>query len=145
MTTEIKFGTDGWRSVIADGFTFDNVRRVTQAACDVARQNSRSRLIVVGFDHRFFSDRYAQVAAGIAAGNGFRAEISKDPLSSPALSFEVHRRKAALGFMITASHNPPIFNGFKLKGAHGGSVDESVTRQVEARLDVSEVRSQPEK
>ena len=143
MSQEIKFGTDGWRSVIADGFTFANVRRVAQAACDVARQTSRSRLIVVGWDNRFFSDRYADVAAAVAAGNGFRAERSSAPLTSPALAHEVHRRKAALGFMITASHNPAIFNGFKLKGAHGGSVDESVTRLVEGRLDAGDLRQDP--
>src|SRR5690349_16284234 len=130
---EIKFGTDGWRAVISDGFTFQNVRRVAQAACDVARKTSKSRLLLVGFDRRFFSEKFAESAAQVAVANGFRVEMSREPISSPTLSSQVRQRKAALGFMITASHNPYYFNGFKLKGAHGGSVDDIVARSVEDR------------
>ncbi len=137
---EIKFGTDGWRAVISDGFTFNNVRRVAQAACDVARKTSKSRLLLVGFDRRFFSDKFAETAAQVAVANGFRVELSKDPISSPTLSSQVRQRKAALGFMITASHNPYYFNGFKLKGVHGGSVDDIIARSVEDRLDAGEVQ-----
>ncbi|MBV9080550.1 MAG: phosphoglucomutase/phosphomannomutase family protein [Elusimicrobia bacterium] len=143
MAYEIKFGTDGWRDVIGDGFTFANVKRAAQAACDVARKESKSRLILIGFDRRFFSDRFAEAAASVAAGNGFRVELASQPISSPTLSFHVHQRRAAMGFMITASHNPYRFNGFKLKGVHGGSVDESVTKAVEARLDISDIQTAP--
>lgn len=138
MPYEIKFGTDGWRAIIGDGFTFANVKRVAQAACDVTRQNSKSRLILVGYDRRFFSEKFAETAASVAQANGFKVEMTDEPCSSPALSFQVKARKAAIGFMITASHNPYKFNGFKLKGPHGGSVDEDVTRAVENRVDVNE-------
>ncbi len=141
MTYEIKFGTDGWRAVIGDGFTFANVRRATQAACDVIRQTSKSRLILIGYDRRFFSDRFAETAASVATGNGFKVEMSAQPISSPALSFHVKQRKAAMGFMITASHNPYKFNGFKLKGPHGGSVAEEITKAVEGRVDISDIRT----
>jgi phosphomannomutase len=141
MTYEIKFGTDGWRAVIGDGFTFANVRRAAQAACDVIRQNAKSRLLLIGYDRRFFSDRFAQTAASVAVANGFKVEMASQPVSSPALSFHVKQRKAAMGFMITASHNPYKFNGFKLKGPHGGSVDETITRAVENRVDAGDIRT----
>ncbi len=144
MNDEIKFGTDGWRGVISDEFTFQNVKRVAQAACDVARKTSKSRLILVGFDRRFFSDKFAMTAANVAVGNGFRVEMSKEPISSPTLSFQVKRKKAATGFMITASHNPYYFNGFKLKGPHGGSADDVVTKSVEDRIDAGEVQYEEE-
>lgn len=141
MSYEIKFGTDGWRSAISDGFTFDNVKRVAQAACDVIRKSSKSRLLLIGYDRRFFSDKFADTAAKVASANGFHVEIGREPISSPALSFHVKQRKAAMGFMITASHNPYYFNGFKMKGPHGGSVDETVTRNVEDRIDSGDVHS----
>lgn len=141
MNYEIKFGTDGWRAVIADGFTFANLRRAAQAASDAARQLSKSRLLLVGYDRRFFSRQFAETAARVAVANGFRVEIADQPVSSPALSFQVKDRKAALGFMITASHNPPLFNGFKVKGPHGGSVDETVTALIESRVDVGDLRT----
>lgn len=140
MNSHIEFGTDGWRSVIADGFTFTNVRRVTQAACDVLRKTSKSRLLLIGYDRRFFSKRFAETAARVAVGNGFKVEISSDPIGSPTLSYQVKNRRAAAGFMITASHNPFQFNGFKIKGPHGGSVDETVTRLIEERIDAGDIR-----
>lgn len=138
--TEIKFGTDGWRSVIADGFTFENVRRVTQATCDVLRRSSKSRLILIGYDHRFFSPQFAETAARVAIGNGFKVEMSSEPVSSPCLSFMAQNRRSASGIMITASHNPATFSGFKLKSPEGGSVDETTTKSIEDRLDVSDIR-----
>lgn len=138
---EIKFGTDGWRSVISDGFTFHNVKRVAQAACDVARKISKSRLLLIGYDRRFFSSEFAQTAGRVAVANGFKVEISSDAISSPALSSQVAQRKAALGFMITASHNPYYFNGFKLKGVHGGSVTDDIAKNVEDRLDINPIQS----
>src|SRR5438045_3957760 len=102
MSSEIKFGTDGWRAVIADGFTFTNVKRTAQSVCDVARKLSKSRLILVGYDRRFFSERFAETAARVATANGFRVELSSAPLSSPALASQVNERRAAIGIMITA-------------------------------------------
>ena len=140
MSYEIKFGTDGWRAVISDGFTFSNVKRAAQAACDVVRKVSKSRLILIGYDRRFFSPQFADTAARVAVANGFKVEIADQPISSPTLSFQVHQKKAGMGFMITASHNPYYFNGFKMKGAQGGSVDESVTKQVEDRVDAGDIQ-----
>lgn len=140
MPEEIKFGTDGWRAVIADEFTFENVKKVAQAACDTIRKSSKSRLILVGYDHRFFSEQFAETAARVALANGFRVEMSNEPIGSPVLSFQVRQRKAALGFMITASHNPCTFNGFKMKSASGGPVDVEFTQQVEARIDVGDIQ-----
>jgi phosphomannomutase len=141
MAYEIKFGTDGWRDVIADGFTFDNVAKVTQACCDVIRKISKNRLVVVGYDNRFFSEEFAQSVARVASSNGLKVELSSKPVSSPLISFHTKARKAAMGFMITASHNPYYFSGFKIKGPHGGSVNESVTKLVEDRLGLSEVQN----
>jgi phosphomannomutase len=137
MNNVISFGTDGWRAIIGDGFTFDNVKRVAQAACDMARAESKSKRIAVGYDHRFLSERFAETVARVAAGNGFDVELSAGAISSPTLSHRVHERKAAFGFMITASHNPPTFNGFKIKGQHGGSVPETITKKVMELLDVN--------
>src|SRR5688572_25944812 len=125
--TKIKFGTDGWRSVIAEDFTFGNVKRVSQGLIQVLPTLSKSKLVLIGYDRRFFSREFAETAARVVMGNGYKAEISNEPISSPCLSFNVHQRKAAVGIMITGSHNPYIFNGFKLKGPHGGSVDEIFT------------------
>ena len=82
MPYEIKFGTDGWRAIIGDGFTFANVKRVAQAACDVTRQNSKSHLILVGYDRRFFSEKFAETAASVAQANGFKVEMTDEPCSS---------------------------------------------------------------
>jgi phosphomannomutase len=140
MRYELKFGTVGGRAVISDGFTFSNVKRAVQAACDVVRKVSKSRLILIGYDRRFFSPQFAETAARVAVANGFKVEMTNQPISSPTLSFQVRDKKAGMGFMITASHNPYYFNGFKLKGAHGGSVDESITKQVEDRVDAGDIQ-----
>ncbi len=139
--TPIKFGTDGWRSVIADGFTFENVKRVTQATCDVLRRSSKSRLIVIGYDNRFFSPQFADTAAKVALGNGFKVEMGSESVSSPCLAFMAQNRKSASGIMITASHNPATFSGFKLKSPLGGSVDETTTNSIEDRMDVTEIQT----
>ncbi len=140
MLQEIKFGTDGWRAVIGDGFTFQNLKNAVQATCDVLRKTSKSRLIIIGYDCRFFSNRFAEVAAQVALGNGFKVEIASEPIGSPVLSIAVKEKKAALGFMITASHNPSQFNGFKLKGPQGGSVDVNFTKTIEDRIGINEVK-----
>ncbi|MCG3203809.1 MAG: Phosphoglucomutase [Elusimicrobia bacterium] len=139
---EIKFGTDGWRDVISDGFTFRNVKRAAQATCEVARKNSKSRMILVGYDNRFFSYEFAQTAAKVAVGNGFKVEFASHPVSSPVLSSQVRQRKAAIGIMITASHNPYYFNGYKLKGGHGGSVTDDIPKAIEDRLDVHPIQEE---
>lgn len=143
---EIKFGTDGWRGVIAEDFTFANVVRVAQAAADYWRANlepETSSRIVIGFDRRFLSDEFARVAAAVFAGNGFQVLLAPEPVPTPAISYAVKAHKAVGGVMITASHNPPRFNGFKLKSYFGGSAPPEVCQAVEGLLDKSPISKMP--
>jgi phosphomannomutase len=141
---QIKFGTDGWRSVIAEDFTFGNVRRVAQAAADYWSANpapDTRKNIVVGYDRRFLSDEFGQAVAEVLAANDFDVVLTPEPTPTPAVSFAVKALKAAGGVMITASHNPPIFNGFKLKSHLGGSADPAICQAVEGFLDRNPPRS----
>ena len=141
---QIKFGTDGWRAVIADDFTFANVERVAQAAADYWCANpipDTEKAIVVGYDRRFLSDQFAQRTAEILAGNGFRVTLTDAPTPTPAVSLAVKVRRAVGGVMITASHNPAAFNGFKLKAHYGGSAESALCHEVEAMLDRSPVKA----
>ena len=142
--TPIKFGTDGWRAVIAEGFTFANVARVAQATADywtAVPVAGRERKIIVGYDRRFFSDRFAQTCAEVFAGNEFQVVLTPEPTPTPSVSFAVTDQKAVGAVMITASHNPPIFNGFKLKSYYGGSSGPEECKAVEGFLDRNPVRS----
>lgn len=136
-TAAIHFGTDGWRAVISDEFTFSNVRHVAQAIAQwvlEAQTADGPSGVVVGFDTRFLSDRYAIEVARVLAGNGLRVYLSHNTCPTPALSWAVRSRHAAAGVMITASHNPPRYNGIKVKAAHGGSALPSETAIIEAHL-----------
>ena len=140
----LKFGTDGWRAVIAEDFTFANVERVTQATADYWTTNpprATEKKIIVGYDRRFLSDQFARRAAEILVGNGFAVVLTSTPTPTPAVSYLVKAERAAGGVMITASHNPPSFNGFKLKADFGGSAEPSMCQAVEALLDHSPIRS----
>ena len=111
----IQFGTDGWRAVIAEDFTFANVEGVSQAAADYWSANpvaGTERKIVVGYDRRFLSDNFGQRVAEVFAGNGYQVVLTPEPTPTPSVSFAVKHQRAIGGVMITASHNPPIFNGF---------------------------------
>lgn len=144
--TPIKFGTDGWRAIIAEDFTFENLDRVSQATANYWKNNppeGTKPWIVVGYDRRFLSDQFARRTAEVLAGNGFGVILTDQPTSTPAVSFAVRAHQAVGGIMITASHNPPIFNGFKLKAFFGGSADPSICQAVEAQLDQCPVRSLP--
>jgi len=135
---QIKFGTDGWRAVIAEDFTFANVARVSQATADYWRANpvaGTERKVIVGYDRRFLSDRFAQCAAEVFAGNDFHVVLTPEPTPTPSVSFAVKAQRAVGGVMITASHNPPIFNGFKLKSYYGGSSNSETCQTVESFLD----------
>jgi phosphomannomutase len=145
----IKFGTDGWRAVIAEDFTFANVARVAQATADYWKsevQSPKSKIfgyelkVVVGYDRRFFSDQFARCAAEILAGNGFQVILTPEATPTPSVSFAVKNLCAVGGVVITASHNPPIFNGFKLKSYYGGSSDPETCKAVENFLDKNPVR-----
>src|SRR4051812_36866477 len=140
----IKFGTDGWRAVIAEDFTFANVDRVSQATADYWAANpvaGTEKQVIVGYDRRFFSDQFGQRIAQVFAGNGFQVVLTPDPTPTPSVSFAVKQQRAVGGVMITASHNPPIFNGFKLKSDYGGSAESATCQAVEGFLDRNPVRA----
>jgi alpha-D-glucose phosphate-specific phosphoglucomutase len=132
----IKFGTDGWRAVISDTFTFANVRLVAQAIADYVLEevDDDQPEVVVGFDTRFLSDRYATEVACVLAGNRIVAHLTRADAPTPAISYAVVHKKAAAGVMITASHNPPRYNGIKLKSAFGGAASPEQAGRVEAHL-----------
>jgi phosphomannomutase len=138
---QIKFGTDGWRAVIAREFTFSNLARVAQAYADFlksASQNAtQSPLVVIGFDRRFLSEHFAQQATEIMAGNGFRVAMFSEAQPTPVISWAVKDLNAAGGIVITASHNPATFNGFKIKAPWGGSAAPETTAAVEKLVDLN--------
>ncbi len=133
----IKFGTDGWRAVISDTFTFANLQLVAQAIADYVLEETEISQpeVVVGFDTRFLSDRYAVEVARVLAGNGIVAWLTRADTPTPAISYNVVYKQAAAGVMITASHNAPRYNGVKLKASYGGSVSEQQGHMVERLLD----------
>ena len=139
---QIRFGTDGWRAVIAEDFTFANVDRVAQATADYWNLNpvpGTGKKAVVGFDRRFLSDQFARRTAEILVANGFQVTLTSEPTPTPAVSLAVKTQRAIGGVMITASHNPPVFNGFKLKAHYGGSAETDICQGVEAMLDQTPV------
>ena len=141
----IKFGTDGWRAVIAEDFTFANVARVSQAAADYWSAHpvpGTEKKIIVGYDRRFLSDQFARRGAEVFAGNGFEVVLTPEPTPTPSVSFAVKHQHAVGGVMITASHNPPEFNGYKLKSFYGGSADAETCKDVETLLDRNGIQSQ---
>lgn len=144
----IHFGTDGWRAVISDSFTFANLRMVAQAIADAAASeqwqtgdNVDPRKFVVGFDTRFLSDRYAADVARVLAANGFTVFLAQADAPTPAISYAVKKLHAAGGVMITASHNAPRYNGVKLKAAYGGSALPEECRRVEVYINDNEERA----
>lgn len=147
----IHFGTDGWRAVISDTFTFHNLRLVSQAIADAAHSDHwnigapvsadvDANKMVVGYDTRFLSDRYAMDVARVLAGNGYTVYLAQSDAPTPAISFAVRHLGAVGGIMITASHNAPRYNGMKLKAAYGGSALPEQCRRVEVYLNDNEQR-----
>ncbi|MGD2145855.1 MAG: phosphoglucomutase/phosphomannomutase family protein [Anaerolineae bacterium] len=138
----IKFGTDGWRAVISDTFTFANLRLVAQAIADyVLEEGAGPAEAVIGFDTRFLSDRYAVEVARVLAGNGLIAHLTRSDAPTPAISYAVLHKKAAAGVMITASHNAPRYNGLKLKAGFGGAALPEQAERVEAFLTRNQERA----
>ncbi|KGQ22686.1 phosphohexomutase domain-containing protein [Thermus filiformis] len=129
----IRFGTDGWRGIIAQDFTFDNLIKVAEAYAKYLQDEGKGR-VVVGYDTRFMADRFAQEAARVLAEAGLEVHLSPGPLPTPVLSFAVVHLKADGGLMLTASHNPPEYLGVKIKGPYGGSATPEMVKEVEARL-----------
>jgi phosphomannomutase len=132
MATQIVFGTDGWRAVIAKDYTFPNVRRVADALSRLLKHGSK---VVVGYDHRFLSEDFARHAASVLAAAGHKVVLTSSPVSTPALSFSLRKLKTDAGVMITASHNPANYNGFKVKVPPGCSADPEYTGRLENLMD----------
>lgn len=133
---KIKFGTDGWRAVIARDYTFENVERVAQAYADYLLKDGKAEpFVVVGYDRRFLSEMFAQRGAEVLAGNGLRISLFNEAAPTPLISWAVKELNAQGGVVITASHNPPDFNGFKIKAPWGGSASPETTAAVEKLVD----------
>ena len=118
--TKIKFGTDGWRAIIAKEYTTDNVARVSIAVADWLNENNENPSVVIGHDCRFAGELFAETATKVLASKGILVKLAKGFVSTPMVSLGVVSEKASLGVVITASHNPPSYNGYKLKGDFGG-------------------------
>ncbi len=132
----VRFGTDGWRAVISENFTFANLRLVAQAIADfILEQESERPSAVIGFDTRFLSDRYAAEVARIMTANNIDAWLARADTPTPAISYAVVNKKATAGIMLTASHNAPRYNGVKLKAHYGGSASPAQNKRIEYLLE----------
>ena len=135
MTQEIKFGTDGWRGIIADDFTFANVRRVAGAiASYVQKYENAQRGVIVGYDARFASPQAARVVADVIAAAGIPVKLANDYTPTPAVSYAVKQQGAAGGVMVTSSHNPWNWNGVKFKAHFGGSATPAIMKKIEEEM-----------
>src|SRR5438067_10886229 len=128
----IKFGTDGWRGIIADDFTYDNVRRVADAIASYVLKNEYpAHGVIVGYDTRFASQRVARVASEVLVGAGIPVKLAGDYSPTPAISLAVKASGAAVGVVITSSHNPWNWNGVKFKAKFGGSATPAIMKIIE--------------
>jgi phosphomannomutase len=135
MIQAIHFGTDGWRGVIAEDYTYENVRRVTQGfAAYMLNHKHAGEWIVVGHDKRFASEGFAAAVAEVLAGNGFHVYLTEGATPTPVIAFSVVNLKAAGAVNITASHNPATDNGFKVRDHHGGAIDPDGLLEIEASI-----------
>jgi len=135
--SEIQFGSDGWRGKIAEDYTFDNVRRATQGFANYLHDEKRDKVhqgIVIGYDYRFGSEDFAAAAAEVLAGNDIPVLLVQDAIPTPLVSFSVLDRQAAGAVVITASHNPPADNGFKVRDHRGAAIVPDELKQIEARI-----------
>ncbi|MEA5541707.1 phosphoglucomutase/phosphomannomutase family protein [Limnoraphis robusta Tam1] len=146
MSKPIKFGTDGWRGVIADDFTFERVALVAPLAAQVLEEiyghNAASRTVFVGYDRRFLAEEFALVAAQAIQAAGYDVKLSQGYAPTPAYSLVAHQQQALGAVVLTASHNPGKYLGLKVKGAFGGSVGPDVTQEIEARLDLPQLKAE---
>lgn len=129
--TKIKFGTDGWRAIIAKDFTEENVARVTEATAVWLNKNFEKPSVVVGHDCRFAGELFAETVAKVLIANNIKVFLAKDFVSTPMVSLGALKFKASLGIIITASHNPPSYNGYKLKGHYGGPLGPEKIQEIE--------------
>ena len=128
---KIKFGTDGWRAIIAKEYTVDNVARVAVASASWLKHNFKNPSVVIGHDCRFAGEMFAETTAKVMANAGVKVYLAKDFVTTPMVSLGTLKQKASLGVVITASHNPPSYNGFKLKGNFGGPLLPKEIQEVE--------------
>ena len=144
MPHSIKFGTDGWRGVIAEDYTFDNVRRAAQGFASYLLGRGKASAIVVGHDKRFDSEHFAAAAAEVLAGNGLHVYLTYGPTPTPVIAYSVVNKHAAGAINITASHNPSTDNGFKVRDPSGGAIDPAGLSEIEALIpdSVDKVRRQ---
>jgi alpha-D-glucose phosphate-specific phosphoglucomutase len=135
MTQKVKFGTDGWRGEIAEDYTFDNVRRTAQGfASYLVEQGNVGRWVVVGYDKRFHSENFAATTAEVLAGNGLNVYLTNGATPTPVIAYAVVNKKACGAVNITASHNPPTDNGFKVRDENGGAIDPEGLKMIEALI-----------
>ena len=140
--TDIKFGTDGWRGLIADDFTFENVRRVAGAiASYVLKHEDPAHGIIIGYDTRFASDRAGRAVADVVAAAGIPVRLANDYIPTPAVSYNVKKLGAAGGVMVTSSHNPWNWNGVKFKAKFGGSATPAIMKVIEDELAIGAMPS----
>lgn len=141
----IKFGTDGWRAVISEDFTFENVAITAQAIADFVNSQEepvyKKKTLVIGYDTRFLSGKYSEIMAGVLAGNGISVILSDRPSPTPAVCVYIKDKKLTGGVMITASHNPYMYNGVKYKGFFGGSAGSDIINAIENNLYKNPVKS----
>jgi alpha-D-glucose phosphate-specific phosphoglucomutase len=143
-SVQIKFGTDGWRAIIAEDFTFANARLAANAiARYVIRSEDARKGVIIGYDHRFASDTVAAAVADVITATGTSVWLTDKPCPTPAVSLLVRQRQAAGGVVITASHNPYRWNGIKYKASYGSSALPSIVAQIEQELDVATHRATP--
>ena len=144
MQANIKFGTDGWRAKIADTYTFDNVRRCAQGYASYLNSlNSKNKKVVVGYDKRFLSEDFAKAAAEVMAGNGYQVFLTNGATPTPVISYSVVATKSLGAINITASHNPPTDNGFKVRDEFGGAIAPEGLKKIESYIpsDQGDVKS----
>jgi len=135
MSVKIKFGTDGWRGTIAEDYTFANVRRCAQGFAEyLLEQGFRDEWVVVGYDMRFQSESFAAACAEVLAGNGLRVYLTEGATPTPVISYSVVNKGAMGAINITASHNPPTDNGFKVRDQHGGAIDPDGLKAIESHI-----------
>ena len=135
MAKDIRFGTDGWRGVIAKDYTFDAVQRAAQGYATYIKNHNKTAMgVVVGYDKRFHSENFAAAVACVLAGNGIKTYLTQDATPTPVIAYAVLTQKAGGAINITASHNPPTDNGFKVRDENGGAIDPEGLAEIEAAI-----------
>ena len=132
--SQIRFGTDGWRAIIAKDFTVENVSRVAYATAEWTMNNFKNPSVVIGHDCRFGGKLFVETAVKVFVSKGIKVHLAKSFISTPMISMGVKELKASIGVVITASHNPPEYNGYKLKGYFGGPLSSEKVEEVESLI-----------